>query len=346
MDEITITGADALTYPHLATWGAAVAAYLFLGGLVAGIMVVGGGLRLRGGPGATGGGRAADLAGFPLLLLGLLLLWVDLENRWNAWRLYTTFQLTSPMSWGSWIVLLALVVLALRFAAQISGLATGYRSAMNGPSRLARRLSPTLAAVKQFVLRRRMLRRGATFALRLLVAVGRWARRHDRALDALALILGLALGLYTGVLLSSMVARPLWNSAALAPLFLASGLAGGAALLGLALPEATHRRWLGLSLALGAVEFVLIVAYLLTLAAGSAPARASVDVIVSGAYSLPFWGLVVLTGLVAPAVLEGLELRRARLHGMLAQLPVALTLAGSMTLRFVIVYAGMRSSIA
>jgi formate-dependent nitrite reductase membrane component NrfD len=346
MDEITITGADALTYPHLTTWGAAVAAYLFLGGLVAGMMVVGGGLRLRGGPSAVRGGRAADLAGFPLLLVGLLLLWVDLENRWNAWRLYTTFQVTSPMSWGSWIVLFTLATLALRFAAQISDPTADHRTAMSVPGWLVRRLSPALSAIKQFVLRRRMLWQGATFALRLLVAVGRWAWRYGRALDALAMVLGLALGLYTGVLLSSIVARPLWNSAALAPLFLASGLAGGAALLGLALPEVTRRRWLGLSLALGAIEFALIAVYLVTLAAAGASARASVDLIVSGPYSLPFWGLVVLTGLIAPAVLEGLELRRARPHGMLAQLPVALTLVGSVVLRFVIVYAGMRSFIA
>ena len=37
-------------------------------------------------------------------------------------------------------------------------------------------------------------------------------------------VAGLALGIYTGILLSAMVARPLWNSAVLGPLFLFSGL--------------------------------------------------------------------------------------------------------------------------
>ena len=39
---------------------------------------------------------------------------------------------------------------------------------------------------------------------------------------------GIALGIYTGILLSAMVARPLWNSAILGPLFLFSGLSAAA----------------------------------------------------------------------------------------------------------------------
>ena len=40
---------------------------------------------------------------------------------------------------------------------------------------------------------------------------------------------GVAPGIYTGILLSSLGARPLWASAALGPLFLVSGLSTGAA---------------------------------------------------------------------------------------------------------------------
>ena len=43
-----------------------------------------------------------------------------------------------------------------------------------------------------------------------------------------------ALGIYTGILLNTMVARPLWNSAILGPLFLFSGLSAGAAMVHLA----------------------------------------------------------------------------------------------------------------
>ena len=36
----------------------------------------------------------------------MLFLWLDLENRWNAFRFYLAFRPTSPMSWGAWILVL------------------------------------------------------------------------------------------------------------------------------------------------------------------------------------------------------------------------------------------------
>jgi hypothetical protein len=47
-------------------------------------------------------------------------------------------------------------------------------------------------------------------------------------------VLGVGLGIYTGILLNTMVARPLWNSAILGPLFLVSGLSAGAAVMHMA----------------------------------------------------------------------------------------------------------------
>ncbi len=62
-------------------------------------------------------------------------------------------------------------------------------------------------------------------------------------LQALAwsnIVLGVALGIYTGILLDTMVARPLWNSAILGPLFLFSGLSAGAAMVHLAAVVPRH----------------------------------------------------------------------------------------------------------
>ena len=50
MTEITITGANHGVLPTLETWEWPVPAYLFLGGLVAGMMIFGAVLRLRYGP--------------------------------------------------------------------------------------------------------------------------------------------------------------------------------------------------------------------------------------------------------------------------------------------------------
>ena len=47
MPEVDVTGVNAITYPHMGSWEWHVALYLFLGGLVAGMMIFSGWLRLR-----------------------------------------------------------------------------------------------------------------------------------------------------------------------------------------------------------------------------------------------------------------------------------------------------------
>ena len=40
-----------------------------------------------------------------LLTVGMGALFLDLEHKPFFWRLYTTFMVSSPMSWGSWILI-------------------------------------------------------------------------------------------------------------------------------------------------------------------------------------------------------------------------------------------------
>ena len=46
------------------------------------------------------------LLAFMLLNAGMGALFLDLTHKLYVWRIYTTFQPTSPMSWGSWVLLL------------------------------------------------------------------------------------------------------------------------------------------------------------------------------------------------------------------------------------------------
>jgi len=102
MQEITTTRHNHLIDPGLHIWHGEVAVYLFLGGVVAGIMVLTGAwLLLR-----SDKDRSRHLSLLPwtvpvLLSLGMLLLWLDLENRFNAFRFYLAFRPRSPMSWGA-----------------------------------------------------------------------------------------------------------------------------------------------------------------------------------------------------------------------------------------------------
>ncbi len=101
MIETEILRNNPLIDPSLHIWGWQIAVYLFLGGMAAGVMILAGILR--------GQSRAARLLIFvaPIALsAGMFALFLDLEHKLHVFRFYTAFRVTSPMSWGSWILLL------------------------------------------------------------------------------------------------------------------------------------------------------------------------------------------------------------------------------------------------
>ncbi|MDY7033741.1 MAG: NrfD/PsrC family molybdoenzyme membrane anchor subunit, partial [Thermodesulfobacteriota bacterium] len=105
--EVTITTnkMNHLVDPNLSIWGWEVPVYLFLGGLTAGILIISAfvALKDRDKKFSLAANRLAVSA--PIFLsLGMLALFLDLEHKLYVWRFYTTFQITSPMSWGSWIL--------------------------------------------------------------------------------------------------------------------------------------------------------------------------------------------------------------------------------------------------
>lgn len=340
MPEITIAGANEISFPSLAVWGWEVAFYLFLGGLVAGLMIMGGLFRLSGNRRFESSATVSDLLGLPLLSIGMLLLLLDLSSRGNVWRLYSTFQVTSPMSWGSWILLLTMAFLAVRFLSAVPAprplLTRGDWVPPNTSpgERKAGRPAPSL--IRSIAL---LLEQGWSelHAIALLV------RRHERLMATGGILLGVAIGFYTGLLLSSMPARPLWNSAVLAPLFLVSGLASGAAFLCLFMREEEHTRLIPFVISICGIEAMLILAYILNLAFGSEAAQNAGRLLLGGAFGALFWGVVVLVGLLVPVLVEVPVVLRRRVLPIPKLVPPILKLAGGVTLRFVIVYAGMLS---
>jgi formate-dependent nitrite reductase membrane component NrfD len=183
--------------------------------------------------------------------------------------------------------------------------------------------------------------------------------------------LGVALGIYTGILLNTMVARPLWNSAILGPLFLLSGLSASAALIHLttamlpgrpapqglvagalaalwqpigqeAPPRHTANELTRADLAFLAIELVLIGLLLANLYTSTASHSAAASLITSGPYALAFWVVVVALGILIPLALQGLELGHRIPHTVL---PALLVLVGGFTLRWVMVRAGQLSHI-
>lgn len=305
--EVTVTGTNPGSYPALETWEWTVPAYLFLGGLVAGLMIFGATLRLRA-PGRFQRATAVlDWLGLPILAAGLVLLWLDLSNRWNAWRFFTTFRPTSAMSWGSWILLVCSVVLGVRF---LTRLATADVRALDRIRPLAQRLA-------------------------------RVANRFERPLDVTTIVLGIALGLYTGVLLSQISARPLWDSALLAPLFLVSGLASGGAFVCLFLDEDEHRSLAPISMSICIVELAVLTGYLVTAGSGVLSGSPARNLLLTGAFAGGFWALVVGAGLIVPLTIESIEMARHGVPRLVARTAPTLKLIGSAALRFVVVFAGL-----
>jgi formate-dependent nitrite reductase membrane component NrfD len=155
-------------------------------------------------------------------------------------------------------------------------------------------------------------------------------------------VLGIGLGIYTGILLGSLGARPLWNSAILGPLFLVSGLSTGAAFMMLYGLRDSERVLLGRAdMGLIAVELALIGLWLTGLMTGGAAAQEAARTVLGGPFTAAFWTLVVALGLLAPLLAEWLELRHRAVPGRLA---AVLVLVGGFALRWILVYAGQHTN--
>ncbi len=300
--------------PSLHVWGWQIVLYLFLGGLVAGIFILTAAVELKSGERART--RALGAMPFVALLLlsfGMLFLWLDLAHRFWAWRFYATFRPTSPMSWGAWMLFLIYPV----------GLFFGLGS-IDGDQRLVLR-----ARTPEFL-------RG------LLDRLTEFADAHRRAVLVTSVLMGVGLGLYTGLLLGTMPSRLAWNSAVLGPLFLASGVSTGAAFLLLLRLDGAERKFLVRwdLVAIGA-ELVLIVLLLLGWATSGEAGRLAARSFLGGPYTAVFWSLVVVAGLLVPLAMEFLESRRHL--PFLALVPV-LILAGGLALRWILLAAGQASA--
>lgn len=303
--EIVVVGDNEGITPVLESWDWTVAGYLFLGGLVGGLMILGGFFILRRVKGFDRAVRIVDFAGLPLLSVGLLLLFADLSNKQNAWRFFTTFQITSPMSWGSWILAAAGLLLALRFVRHHTMLPWF-------PKLLAKWINRITA----------------------------WTDRITMPMAVATMAVGVALALYTGFLLSTITARPLWDSALLPPLFLTSGIASAGAFLCLWLAPAAHRKLAPFSVAVCIVELVLLFWYIASLE--SAGADQAVTLLTTGGFAFWFWTLVVVGGLLVPLGIETGELRKWLTHRV-ARVAPYFKLVGAASLRFVVLFAGLES---
>ena len=319
--ELSITGTNAITYPVMHVWDWRVAVYLFLGGLSGGLMVMSAINYLR--PGRKGPTMQSVCCWqipvmAPILLsIGLFFLWLDLERKLHGYLFYMTFKPLSPMSWGAWIVLIIYPLMILYALAAL-------------PDEVKARIK------NAFV-------KNTADAM----------APHLSKLAKLNVVFGVLLSIYTGILLSTFVARPLWNSAILPLLFLASGMSTGAAVM---IIIAKNKE---VKLFFTKLDIWLIFGELLVLAllfyghyTGDAAHRAAIMPFFDSSHEhFPYFLSIVVVGIALPLaiVLKFLEVTGKHTEEVtgfglfLMNTSAILVLLGGAIVRFALVYAGQIS---
>jgi polysulfide reductase chain C len=244
--------------------------------------------------------QIATWIGLPLVLVGVLLLVFDLGNQSWSWHLFVRFYLVSPMSMGSWILLLWSIVAAALIALWFAELFEPEEGHTDLFARVASWLRPLLP----------------------LVGVLSWVE----------FVLSILLIAYTGVLLSS-TSIALWATVLLPVLFVVSAISTGwaatllvAALLRKEIPPEAGKA----GAILAVLEVLALIAFLVAVPSG---------VLVAGSLSLWFWIGVVVIGLLVPFGLELWSVRTGE-KTVLVLATALCVLLGGLVLRAVVVIGG------
>lgn len=293
--------------PHLEIWHWHIPLYLFLGGLAAGILFFASLYTILGKENKYVGAvrRAPVIVPF-VLIIGLGALFLDLRHKLYFWQLYTTFKIQSPMSWGAW-TLMAITPLSIAWVA---------------------------IHIREFL-------PSWDWKWNVLKELEKFLIKYKKYMAWIMLFFSVILGIYTGILFSAFNARPLWNTSILGPLFLTSGLSAGAAVIILFSKRKGERiNFAKIDIMLIGIEMFLIVHMFMGFLASTEVQIDAANLFLGGPYTAPFWVFVVIIGMIFPAVLEFLELRKFHIPVLI---PVVLVLFGSLMLRFIIAYAGQMS---
>lgn len=308
-------------------WGILIVNYLYLGGLSAGLFFVSAlaaWLQDRDEAAYSRIARyGALMAPWPVAL-GSTLLIFDLGNWYRFYILFLHFRWQSPMSIGSWLLVLFNLIALVYFWAWLPD------------------------ETKTVVVARLKL------PAALLQDISGWRRR----LAGIGLPLSAGVAIYTGVLLGAVQARPFWNTNLVAQMFLFSALSTGCAALIVAMSvnpkrlDFTQLRFLySLDVCLISLEFFIVLPYIIHGELSVQAVRDALDLILGGPFTVAFWLLFLGLGLLAPLALELWELAPTFTSGAplhhnrrLSAATGVLVLIGGYVLRYVFVYAGQVSA--
>lgn len=312
-------------YPHVDIWGFPISAYLYLGGLAAGILLFAAIYYLRGKademPFTV---KIAPIFTFLIIMVGMILLIYDIHHKLYVWQLFLTFRIESPMSWGAWTLVGVSIFSLLWPLSYLDDIEEylherGWRR-LDGITKIIRNLEHHWVIPRFIIL---------TF------------RKNRKAFAYILLVLSVILGMYTGILLSAFNAHPLWNNSILGPLFLVSGVSTGSAFIMWLSNNKKERLLMStIDMVLIAVELFFIIHMVMGMNAGPEAYQQAAGLFLGGEFTVLFWGAFVGLGLVLPFILELMEIKGYHIH---PAVPALLVLAGGLLFRIIMVEAGQIS---
>ncbi len=278
----------------------------------------------------------AYIAPFPVLV-GIAALIYDLERPHLFWRLFLTFQPNSVMSLGAWLLLFFSF---FSFAHLYLWLPMKYDYLKVVPWIEANRFlsrfhGDNLTKVRGLV---------AGFGIPISIGVG----------------------IYTGVLLGALTARPFWNNPMLPMLFLISAMMTGSAAIcfvgcfvkgfrGMSRDNVNTNKFMIHSIDFTLMVFSIIAVFLFVLGLYVSPRSsvAAVHLIMGGEFTLLFWLLVVGVGILLPLALEVYELiphyivhKELREHNpWISGVITTSVLIGGFAMRYIVIYAGQMAQV-
>jgi formate-dependent nitrite reductase membrane component NrfD len=271
------------------------------------------------------------------VIIGILCLVYDLERPHLFWKLFLTFQPNSVMSLGSWLLLSFSVFSLAHFYLWL-------------PERFDYlKISRTLRA-NEFLSR---FRGDNLTKIRGLIA-------------GFGIPISIGVGIYTGVLLGALTARPFWNNPMLPMLFLISAMMTGSASIcfvgcfvkgfkGMTRDHINTNKFMIHSIDFTLMVFSIIAIFLFILGLYVSPRSSAeaVHLIMGGEFTLLFWSLAVGVGVLLPLALEVYELIphyieqvELREHNPWVSGIIATSvLIGGFAMRYIVVYAGQMAQV-
>ncbi|MCK3654716.1 cytochrome c nitrite reductase subunit NrfD [Pasteurellaceae bacterium Macca] len=247
------------------------------------------------------------------IIIGLILLIFHLARPWTFWYLMFNYQFGSVMSMGVMLFQVFMAVLFLWLAI------------------LFRNWLASFAIVPKFV-------------LHVIDMVAKWSN----VIELFLIFLSVALGAYTGFLLSALISYPMLNNPVLPILFLVSGTSSGIGALIMATlvvgKISTHsdeihflHKW---ETPVVLLELLLLFAFFVGLYFGGGQKTMAAVNALSGFWGAVFWIGVVSVGILFPLIANQVANQQLKHRKGFMLLLASAGLIGVLCLRYFILYAG------